>query len=279
MPFNAAVVGQSFGPVDWTLTPRRALAYRAALRPDDAAALDDLAAGAAGLPMQVVSPEWVLTLMMRAAEGQTLTAEEGARAVHAGQDSRFHAPLRLGLPLKARARITGARASRAGTVAGVLYTLHDAETGMLVAESLSTTVYRGVSLQGSAVFDEAVEAQGELGVEAQARPILTAPGLPHVYSECAEIWNPIHTERRVALAAGLEDIIIHGTALWALAGLEVCEALARPPEALTRLAARFSAPAYPGETLSLRWELTESGARFELIGRAGRVLSGSAELR
>lgn len=277
MPFNAAVVGRTFGPVDWTLTPRRALAYRAALRPHDAAGLDDLAEGAAALPMQVVSPEWLLALMMRGAEGQSLTAEEGARAVHAGQDSRFHAPLRLGLPLKARARITGARTSRAGAVASVLYTLHDAESGALVAKSLSTTVYRGVALEGPEVFDEAVEAQPELAADAPSRSVSTGAGLPHVYSECAEIWNPIHTERRAALAAGLEDIIIHGTALWALAGLEACEALSRPPERLTRLAARFSAPAYPGETLALRSQATALGARFELMGRAGRVLSGQAE--
>lgn len=277
MPFNAAIVGQSFGPIDWVLTPRRALAYRASLRPWDAAGLDDLADDAAALPMQVVSPEWVLALAMRGAEDQTLTPEEGARAVHAGQDSRFHAPLRPGARLRAEARIIGARASRAGTVASVLYTLRDAQSGALVAESLSTSVYRGVRLEGSPAFEGVVEPQPELAPNAPVRPIPTAAGLPHVYSECAEIWNPIHTERRAALAAGLDDIIIHGTALWALAGLEVCKALNRPPEALARLAARFSAPAYPGETLALRWEEAGGGVRFELGGQAGRVLSGLAE--
>ena len=38
------------------------------------------------------------------------------------------------------------------------------------------------------------------------------PQAPHVYTECADIWNPIHTERKVALAAGLPDIILHGSA-------------------------------------------------------------------
>jgi acyl dehydratase len=41
--------------------------------------------------------------------------------------------------------------------------------------------------------------------------------LAHVYTECARIWNPIHTDRAVALAAGLPDIILHGTATLALA--------------------------------------------------------------
>jgi acyl dehydratase len=41
--------------------------------------------------------------------------------------------------------------------------------------------------------------------------------LAHVYTECARIWNPIHTDRAAALAAGLPDIILHGTATLALA--------------------------------------------------------------
>ena len=39
----------------------------------------------------------------------------------------------------------------------------------------------------------------------------------HLYSECARIWNPIHTDRAAALAAGLPDIILHGTATLAKA--------------------------------------------------------------
>jgi len=33
-----------------------------------------------------------------------------------------------------------------------------------------------------------------------------------VYTECARIWNPIHTDVDYARAAGLPDIILHGTA-------------------------------------------------------------------
>ena len=38
----------------------------------------------------------------------------------------------------------------------------------------------------------------------------------HVYTECARIWNPIHTDVAYARAAGLPDIILHGTATLAL---------------------------------------------------------------
>jgi acyl dehydratase len=42
-------------------------------------------------------------------------------------------------------------------------------------------------------------------------------GAAHVYSECARIWNPIHTDIAVARAAGLPGIILHGTATLAVA--------------------------------------------------------------
>src|SRR2546422_8551885 len=41
--------------------------------------------------------------------------------------------------------------------------------------------------------------------------------MAHVYTECARIYNPIHTDTAVALAAGLSAIILHGTATLALA--------------------------------------------------------------
>jgi acyl dehydratase len=41
--------------------------------------------------------------------------------------------------------------------------------------------------------------------------------LAHVYTECARIWNPIHTDLAVARAAGLASPILHGTATLALA--------------------------------------------------------------
>jgi acyl dehydratase len=57
------------------------------------------------------------------------------------------------------------------------------------------------------------------GPAAEAVTIPIPKQMPHVHSECAGVWNPIHTERAVALAAGLPDIILHDTATWALTGL------------------------------------------------------------
>lgn len=274
MPFNADLAGATWGSIRWDMTPRRVLAYRAALAPQDAAGLDDAAPeGLFALPMQVVAPEWVLVLMAREQSAQTLTLEEGRRAVHAGQDSVFHRPIRAGDELEVTATLLGARASRAGVVSATRFETRDARTGELMVESLSTSVYRDVTLTGAETADVPSPAYAAPGDDAAIVTIPTSPGLPHIYSECAEIWNPIHTERQVALAAGLPDIIVHGTALWALAGLEAARLYAGgDTRRLTRLAARFSGQAFPGRPMTLVHERAAEGVRLALRSDDGRVL-------
>jgi acyl dehydratase len=103
------------------------------------------------------------------------------------------------------------------------------------------------------------------------RPITLDRWFAHRYTECASIWNPIHTERRVALAAGLPNIIVHGTALWALAGRTVTAS--RPGRRLTRLGGTFSAMVEPGSTITVRHAPSAPDldvVRFEILNAAGR---------
>jgi len=281
MPFNAQVTGLRLGPIDWTVSTRRILSYRAVIAPEDLAGLDDARPGGLPMaPMAIVSPEWVLALMLKGAPGQTMSEVESRQAVHAGQDSRFLRPVRAGETLSVEAELLGARESRAGTVAAIRYRSFD-ERGDLVVESLSTSVYRGVALGGPSA--------SELPTIGPFEPPATTPwrrlaipfgaGFPHAYTECAEIWNPIHTERQVALAAGLPDIIVHGTALWAAAGAAIARELGLGLEAVTRLAARFEAPCLAATTPVLDVHEGDGGYHFALIGGQGqRLMSGRAEL-
>lgn len=274
MPYNSALVGTSLGPVAWPATTRRVLAFRAVLAPEDAAGLDDAAGPLEALPMQVVSPEWLLALMARDLPGQTLTPGEQRRGVHVSQDSRFLAPIRAGDTLQVQGRIVGLRASRAGAVITTRYQTRVDEA--LAAVSTSVSILRGVAVSGPEHPPPAEPAWPIFAAAGAPAPILTPRGFPHLYSECAEIWNPIHTERAVALAAGLDDILIHGTALWALAGLALTPARGR----LSRLAARFRSPAWAGEAMALQTGgPVEGQTPFQLTAPDGRLLcEGFAEM-
>src|SRR5438270_7090690 len=88
----------------------------------------------------------------------------------------------------------------------------------------------------------------------------------HVYTECARIWNPIHTDAAVAAAAGLPAIILHGTATLALAVSRIVEAEADGrPERVARVAGRFAAMVLMPSEIIVRVIAREQHANGEAI--------------
>jgi len=73
-----------------------------------------------------------------------------------------------------------------------------------------------------------------------AREIPLAATAAHVYTECARIWNPIHTDPEVAKRAGLPRIILHGTATLALAISAGMRRAGPAGPRITRIAGRFT---------------------------------------
>ncbi len=282
MPYEAQNLGRRFGPLRWDVTPARALAFAAVLDPDDSGALDDAkAAGLEAAPTLIASPEWALSQISRRAIAR-LSPDEIVRGVHAIQDSAFLAPLRLGDRLVCASEVVGVREIRSGVAVTSAIIHRRATDDLVVARTRSISIFRGATLsgrphpapefEGPDLLDERVSASWPKG-ETQIR---IARGFPHLYSAAAEIWNPIHTERRAALAAGFEDIIVHGSALWAM----IAKRLTPPNGGLTRLAARFRAPVVPGLSLALRWTTNGEQIRFRLSRPDGVVaVTGGAELR
>jgi acyl dehydratase len=149
------------------------------------------------------------------------------------------------------------RTSKPGALVVTRFDTVEAVTGEPVVTSYASTIYRGVPVAGGDTQLEAMPplpepASGSTLSQQVALPI--AREAPHVYTECAQIWNPIHTERRVALEAGLPDIILHGTATWALAASQLINRCAGgEPTRLRRLAGRFATMVIPGTTITLHY--------------------------
>jgi acyl dehydratase len=90
-----------------------------------------------------------------------------------------------------------------------------------------------------------------------------AAGAAHVYTECARIFNPIHTDRAVALGAGLPDIILHGTATMAMAVSRIVDGyLGGDGRRVRRLGGRFAAMVLMPSTLELVVTAAEDDAVF-----------------
>lgn len=129
--------------------------------------------------------------------------------------------------------VTGVRQARAGGRTTIKLQTIERASGEVLVKSWITRIIRDVDIVVREVSNEAVPPLPEAsGIEHASDGFLITGKMPHIYSECAAIWNPIHTGTAVALAAGLPDIILHGTATWALAGREVirvhCEGNPRP---------------------------------------------------
>jgi acyl dehydratase len=106
----------------------------------------------------------------------------------------------------------------------------------------------------------------------------------HTYTECARIWNPIHTDREVAVSAGhsqLPDIILHGTANLAHGVTPVVDNRADGrPELVRRVSGRFAAMAPLPSLLLVRvWPANDIGDGRRTVPFVARCPSSHGALR
>lgn len=266
MPLDARCVGESTEAVTHEVDARWLMAYAAALGDFDPRYFDTAAGTVIGHPLFPVCLEWPAILAARRLPGhEAVTPAESARGVHAAHDMHIYRPIRAGDRLHTRATIIALETIRPGAAMTIrLDTVDDA--GALVCRTYYLAISRGVAVIGGDRFVEHVPPvpHAVLGVQAEVDgpPIEVGTGLAHVYTECARIFNPIHTDRAVALAAGLPDVILHGTASLALTVSRLVEThLGGDPERVRRIGGRFSAMVLMPSTL---WLAVDSRERGEL---------------
>jgi acyl dehydratase len=273
MPVRTSAIGMALDVVETELTARKALAYAAGIADCSDAVFDDARTGGIVVPPPFcVSPEWPVVSGPKYMAAMGMSLEERRRGVHYIQDSEFHVPLRPGMKLRTEGTVVAVRRSRAGALTVSKLSTVDCDSGATAVTSWTSSIVRGVDVEGE---DSTAEAppplpQGSGTVMAETE-IFIPREMPHSYTECANIWNPIHTEREVALAAGLPDIILHGTATWALAGREVIAACCGgDPTRLKRLHGRFTAMVIPGTSIRVAIEEPADGVvGFSVFNAAG----------
>lgn len=260
-------VGATVGPIAHDVDARWLMAYAAGLGETDPSYYDTLAPGGpAAHPLFPVCYEWPAMVALRDRIAQD---EMSIRSVHATHDLTLHRPPRAGDRLSTTARVTGLAHRKAGTLMTVRQETVDAE-GQPVSTTDYGSVYRDVGFEGEDVGFRP-EALGRLEMPAGAveLPVTLPAGLAHVYTECARIWNPIHTDGAVARAAGLPDIILHGTATLALAVSRVLAYADADPLAVRRVSARFTGMVPLPSHCIVRVAADAEGTVFEFEARGG----------
>jgi hypothetical protein len=148
----------------------------------------------------------------------------------------------------------------------------DAE-GELVSETRFGALYRGVAVDGPA-HGTVMELPGPIDALQPMGSIEVAANAAHVYTECARIWNPIHTDVAHARAAGLPDIILHGTATLALS---ISRAL-RDFERVRRIQCRFTGMVLMPSTLTVQGIRNANVIAFETLGPKGESVIGRGRI-
>ncbi len=268
MPVLSSAAGQVIAERTVEISARMSMAFAAAIGAVEEIYLDDAREGGIVAPPPFcVCLEWPI---MFDPHCRTLTGtsdEEAWGGLHVLQDSTFHRPIRPGDRLRTVGRITHVRGTRAGALTVTKLTTTDAHSGKPVVTSWLHTIFKGLYVDGGDRPGETGAALKKLEApasRADRREQIHLPRtLPHAYTECTGIWNPIHTERKVAQRKGLPDIIVHGTCTWAIAAMQTIRYAGGDPNRLQRFAARFEAMVIPGTDIVI--DLTRDPANADTI--------------
>ncbi len=85
--------------------------------------------------------------------------------------------------------------------------------------------------------------------------------------------NPLHADPAVARAAGLPGPVLHGLCTYGFAARTLLHAVADgDPDLIHRISARFSAPLFPGDTLTVLVWRRPGGALFQAVDGQGRLV-------
>jgi acyl dehydratase len=271
---SSAIVGEQAGPLEASIDARWLMAYSAGVGETDPRYYDT-ECGVMAHPLFPVCYEWPVAQPLRALPALKPLFPQ---LLHAQHDLRIHRAPRGGDSLRTWARIIAVTQRKPGAFVVFRFEARDA-----AGEPVTTTdfgaLYRGVSVEGG---DRALEEVAD-PAPAEARfaeyskidvPVTAA----HVYTECARIWNPIHTDIAYARAAGLSAIILHGTATLALSVSRVLRQFDLDAAAVRRVQCRFSGMVEMPSQLSVHADLQDKTARFETRNAAGETVIGRGVL-
>ncbi len=286
MTLDASIVGADAPPLAQRVDARWLMAYAAGLGETDPRHYDTLGpSGPLAHPLFAVCYEWPALVALR---DKTIAATPAPLSVHATHRLVIHRPPRADETLVTTARWVGVERRRAGVLVTARVTTVDAR-GAPVTTTDYGSVYRGVTLAGKDRPSDAVEpargwtpsGTGPADPVAWEDVIDVPANAAHVYTECARIWNPIHTDAAVARAAGLAHPILHGTATLALAvSRVVARDLGGEPAPVREIAARFTGMVPLASRVIVRGRGPADGVcAFDAIGRDGRTVLADGAVR
>ena len=212
-------------------------------------------------PQQVL-PTFAVICCMGFAAAPLVGSFNWGMLLHGSQEIRLSAPLPPSGSLSVVAEVADIQDKGPGKNAILILRARgtDPATGAQVAETLTTLVIRGDGGFGGQPGQRAAAPEFP-DREPDARIALPTRDDQALIYRLSGDRNPLHSDPWFAREmAGFPTPILHGLCTYGVAGRALLAELAGGQAArLTAVAARFSAPVFPGETLTTSIWRTESG--------------------
>lgn len=206
------------------------------------------------------------------------------RLLHAEQSIEIHRPLPVEGELLGRTRVTGLIDKGADKGALLLQErrITDAASGELLCTASMTSFCRGDGGFGRSTGEAPKPAEIPDRAPDLVCDLSTLPQAALIYRLSGDT-NPLHADPEIARAGGFERPILHGLCTFGVAGHALLQSCCGYDGSRIRsLRVRFSAPAYPGETLRTEiWQAAPDDLRFrcKVVERDVLVLNnGQARL-
>ena len=255
--FDLAAIGRAGSEHGYEVSEAAMQAY--------ADATDDVSGG----PVFAIVPAW--NTIAPASEA-VASGDVRRFVVHYEHDMLLHRPLEAGMRVVSRATPVAVLPRPNGTSLVIKTETRD-EDGELVNEQYVTEFFRGVQADegvGERAPDHRLQTDGDPVAE------LTYPVAGDQTARYAAASGDdfaIHLDDGFARGVGLPGRIVHGLCTMAFAGRAVLEAAAiEDPRAVKRIAVRFSAPLFPGESLTTRVWKFDGAFGFESVNPQGAAV-------
>lgn len=264
--FDLAGIGRTVSEYRYEVTQAAMQAY--------ADATNDVSGG----PVFAIVPVW---RTIAPASEAVASGDVRRLVVHYEQDMLLHRPLEMGMRVVSRATPVSLLPRQNGTSLVIKTETRD-EDGELVNEQYVTEFFRGVQADaevGERAPDHRLEADGDPVAEVT---YLVAHDQTARYAAASGDHFAIHLDDEFARGVGLPGRIVHGLCTMAFAGRAVLAAAGIDDRrAVTRIAVRFSAPLFPGESLMTRVWKIDGAFGFESVNPQGTAVlkDGRLELR
>lgn len=214
------LIGHQTGKLALDLSPRLSQNYTAAVGENNPVFFDDRipdAMIAHPLLAAVLPQRLAMSLPQRLADLAGLDPNVFREVFHYDSAITYQRLFPLCGVLDLRETLTAVTPKKTGTYLVLRYEARHNDA--LVCRTDMGLLLRGVHANPQAIPEQSTAPEAAAPLLRSA--IKVAHALPYVYDACTDVVHPIHTSRAVALAAGLPNVLLQGTATVALAVREI----------------------------------------------------------